>query len=679
MRRFAVSIVLVLTACRGGQLTTLSDELVVPEVVDCGEAFLGSTTTCAAPVENRTKVPLTLTLTIASPFEVDAAEVQVAAGQRVEVPVRFRPQAVGEATARLEVSLSGRAFEVSVHGVGRQVPDCTATTDCRERFFDPAAGGCVERLAADGAGCGGLDRCIVNGVCRAGVCLGTARSCDDGDACTTDACDASRGCMHQAVACAASTNPCEAALCDPSVGCRLEPVVDGTSCGANDCQTAHVCVAGQCVVREAPEGSVCAPATACRSEGRCTAARTCTTPAPQQPREAWRFVLPQGRWVQRAAIAPSGDVFLLHGMETGVMAPASVFLVSFDRHGRRRFEVDLSAEDPGVQYGNQLMVDEPNQRLFLVTRTWYPTSPGQHVAVLSARHATTGALLWKRDLRALNIPILNPNEGGSLALDVSGLASIGQGDVLAALSEGSSIHQVHLVAFDGPSGNERWRAQRPGHGSFAVSGSGEVWMGWAGCWSFDYRLSRFDPAGQARAEVQLQSAPLAMSHDSALISFDGGLAVLERDLATARMLPLPSGRRPDVWSGIGWSDGEVTTLTTGGAQPLLARIDLDGGVLRWTAPVDSFASWKTLRLVADGGTALGLSYPDGGSVLELYSNDGALTERCDLSGQAMTGLAAERLYSVGRSAFIAFELPSVFAAPGGWTGQGGFEGTLRPR
>lgn len=680
MRRLAVSfsLVFLFAACRVGHLSTLSEEAVVPQDVDCGEAFVGSSATCVVPVENRTKVPLTAVLSASAPFESDASVLTIAPGERTDLTVRFRPNVVGAATSRLGLSLSGQGFEVALHGLGLQVPDCTATSDCRERFFDAATGGCVERVAADGSGCGGQDRCLVNGVCRAGVCVGGVRSCDDGNACTADACDATRGCVHEAVTCAASTNPCEAALCDPLGGCRQEPVLDGTSCGANDCETAHVCVAGQCVVREAPEGSVCAPATACRAAGRCTSSRACVLPEAQQPHEAWRFVLPQGRWVQSAAVAPTGDVFVLHGMEVGVMAPASVFLVSFDRHGQRRFEVDLSAEDTGVQYGAQLMVDEPHHRLYLVTRTYYPTSPGQHVAVLSARDTSTGALLWKRDLRALGIPALNPTEGGTLALDVSGLASIGQGDVLAVLSEGASIHQVHLVAFDGTSGAEQWRAQRPGHGSFAVSGSGDVWMGWAACWSFDYRLSRFDPAGQARAEVPLQSAPLAMNRDSALISFDGGLAVLGPDLTGVRVLPLPVGSRPDVWAGIAWSDGEVTTLTDG-TRPTLARIDVDGGTLRWTAPVDPAASWKSLRLIADGGTALGLSFRDGGSALELYSNDGALTERCDLAGQSLSGLAAERLYSVGRSTVVAFELPSVFAAPGGWTGQGGLGGTLRPR
>ncbi|MBL8919171.1 MAG: hypothetical protein JNJ54_09950 [Myxococcaceae bacterium] len=677
MRRHLGSLFLLFAACRGGQLATVSEEVVFPTVVDCGEGFIGYPTPCVLPVENRTKVSTSLALTVSAPFESDDSEVTLAAGERVDVPLRFRPSRVGEASSLLELTVLGKRSSIEARGVGLAVPDCTVTTDCRERAFDPAAGGCIERVAADGVGCGGLDRCLVNGVCRAGVCTGTARSCDDGDACTSDACDVDRGCVHEAVACAASTNPCEVALCDPRAGCRLEPVIDGAGCGPNDCQTAHVCVAGRCVQRQAPEGSICAPATACRAAGHCTAQRTCDVPPPGAPQEAWQFTLPQGRWIQRVAVAPSGDVFLTHGVEPGVMAPAGVVLISFDRHGQRRFELDLTVEDPGVQYGVQLMVDEPRRRLYLVTRTYSPTSAGQHVTVLTARDTTNGALLWKRDLRTLNVPIRNPTEGGGLALDVAGLASIGQGDLLAVLSEGASIHHLHLVAFEGGTGTERWRTERSGHGAFAVSGAGDVWLGWAACWSFDHRLVRFDGAGQTAAEVQLQSAPLAMSHDAALINFDGGLAVLERDLTTVRVLPLPPGR-PDSWSGIAWSDGEVTTLTDG-ARPSLARIDVDGGVLRWTAPVDPSASWKSLRLIADAGVALNLTFRDGGSSLELYSGDGARIEQCDLQGASMSGLAAERLFSAGRTTFTAFELPSVFAAPGGWTGHGGLDGTLRPR
>lgn len=671
MRLTLTALVLLLAGCRSGQLDVLTDDVVFANQVDCGEAFVGFSAPCAFVVTNGSRHRVTLSLAAGAPFETPAS-VELGGGEQLEVPVTFRPLEVGAATVALEVN----SRPVTLSGLGVAVPSCVASSDCREQTFDPSLG-CVEHVSVDGVVCGASNACVSGGTCQAGVCVGASRSCDDGNACTTDACDPATGCVHDVVTCAPSTNPCEAPSCDARVGCRVEAVADGTSCGPNDCQTAQVCLSGQCIARHAPEGSVCSPATGCRDEGRCTAQQRCEVPAATGPREAWRLRLPPGRWVQRLAVAASGDVFIVHGVETNVMLPGPLTLVSFDRDGRRRFEVDLSAEDPGVQNGAALMVDEPTHRLYLASRTYWPTAAGQHVSVLAARDTRTGALLWKRDLRALNIPILNSSTG-ALALDVLGLASIGHGDVLAHLSEGASIHQQHVIAFDGTSGAEQWRVQRAGHGSLAVSGAGDVWMSWAACWSWDNRVVRFDPSGQARAEVQLLSNPLAMNADSALVQHDGGLGVLSGDLQTVQALPLPAGHRPDVWSGLGWANGDVTTLTTA-TRPALIRIDAVGGTIRWATPVDPFATSKTLRLVRDGGTTLTLSYPDGGSALQWLSNEGVEVERCWLGGNQVSGLAAERLFSVTRDGVIAWQLPGLFAAPDGWTGQGGLDGTLRPR
>src|SRR5262249_47039623 len=65
-------------------------------------------------------------------------------------------------------------------------------------------------------------------------CVHTATSCDDGNACTTDSCDAATGCAHVAISCddgnACTNDACDAAtgcvhtavacdVCAPSVGC----------------------------------------------------------------------------------------------------------------------------------------------------------------------------------------------------------------------------------------------------------------------------------------------------------------------------------------------------------------------------------------------------------------------------------------------------------------------------
>jgi uncharacterized repeat protein (TIGR01451 family)/MYXO-CTERM domain-containing protein len=87
-------------------------------------------------------------------------------------------------------------------------PSCqfeSTTTVCR-----PAAGVCdvadtcngagqcgADTKAADGTPCPNSTVCDGAEVCKAGVCTaGTALSCDDGDPCTQDTCNATSGCMH---------------------------------------------------------------------------------------------------------------------------------------------------------------------------------------------------------------------------------------------------------------------------------------------------------------------------------------------------------------------------------------------------------------------------------------------------------------------------------------------------
>jgi hypothetical protein len=90
------------------------------------------------------------------------------------------------------------------------------------------AGGCRHAMVPDGAGCADGDRCNGTETCRAGTCtVGTPLACDDGDACTVDACTAQQGCTHAAVA------GCQA--CGSAVDCD-----DADQC------TADACSAGRC-------------------------------------------------------------------------------------------------------------------------------------------------------------------------------------------------------------------------------------------------------------------------------------------------------------------------------------------------------------------------------------------------------------------------------------------------
>lgn len=661
MRQFAVLCLVVVAGCRSGRVSQLTTDVELSQVVPCGQAFVGFESTCALTVTNRARGAVSVRFESASPFELPTS-VEVAAGQSSTVDVRFRPEAVGEVSRSITASVAGEDVEVLLTGEGVAVPSCRSADECHEQTFDPSRG-CVETVRSDGAACGQANACLVNATCQAGQCVGAPLACDDGSACTTDACDPSRGCQHAAVACAPSTNPCQASACDAQLGCVATPVVDGTTCGANDCQTAHVCLSGQCVERAAPEGSVCAAATACRGEGRCTAGGACALPPPGAPVEAFRFELPSGRYAQQILVTATGDTYFTHVPQTSA-ASSTLVLVSLDRFGHQRFEVDLTAETPGLQASRSLMLDAVNHRLFLSLGVW-----------LQARDSRTGALLWSRDLRSLNIPVTN-SDTGALHLSVQAIALVGVDDVLAQITEGASLHQQHLVTFDGASGVERGRIWRPGHGVFLVSGDGQTWGSWAACWSQDYRLARVDGAGQVAAEVA-RSYPIAMLGDSAILpSTDGGVVRLSADLRTEQPFAFPAGQTVDSWRGVGAQGDELTAFTYGTAGWKLVRTSSAG--VRWTANVAT-SSWRRLNLVADGGVVLSSGFADGGSSLSLVSNDGVETERCSMNGRTLSGIADELIIATEPGRLVGLRFPGVGAATSGWPDEDGIDGTRRWR
>ncbi|HTM21334.1 MAG TPA: M36 family metallopeptidase, partial [Kofleriaceae bacterium] len=131
--------------------------------------------------------------------------------------------------------------------------------------------GCTsDAQCSDGDACNGVETCAA-GVCSAG----TAPDCDDGNVCTTDSCAPASGCAHAPVAdgtscvdatvcngtetcqsgvCTAGAPPtcddgnvCTSDTCDAVTGCATTPVLDGTPCGdGNVCNGGETCEAGGC-------------------------------------------------------------------------------------------------------------------------------------------------------------------------------------------------------------------------------------------------------------------------------------------------------------------------------------------------------------------------------------------------------------------------------------------------
>ena len=165
--------------------------------------------------------------------------------------------------------------------------ECDDANDCTQDHCDDA--GVCQYLPLDGPGfaCDDGNPCTGPGAsdrCVAGACVGAARVCSDGDACTLDWCDAAAGsessaCQSESVddgdpcddedactlvsscqqgVCTASGpplscddgNPCTIdAACDSQTGlCATEDATDGSPCDGffGACVESAVCVAGKC-------------------------------------------------------------------------------------------------------------------------------------------------------------------------------------------------------------------------------------------------------------------------------------------------------------------------------------------------------------------------------------------------------------------------------------------------
>jgi hypothetical protein len=111
---------------------------------------------------------------------------------------------------------------------------CDDGNPCSEHMCHPVSG-CETTLRLPGASCSDDDACNGDELCdAAGACLpGVAPNCEDGDACTVDACDASSGCSHLVVTCD-DGNPCTDGFCDSGGICQFLDRPDGATCGDGD-------------------------------------------------------------------------------------------------------------------------------------------------------------------------------------------------------------------------------------------------------------------------------------------------------------------------------------------------------------------------------------------------------------------------------------------------------------
>ncbi|MFT7624442.1 MAG: hypothetical protein ACI9WU_003630 [Myxococcota bacterium] len=182
--------------------------------------------------------------------------------------------------------------------------DCPGDGACRDGSCDPETGECVTAPANDGAACDG-GPCALSGLCAGGACLAAPAACDDGDACTADACV--EGCTHTLIpdapcqdgdACTLDDlcddsgvctggafiacddgDLCTLDVCEPTVGCAFVPdltpccVVDGGTvalCDDDDPCTTDSCDPATYACTNMPFDGACDDGDLCTDAGTCT-------------------------------------------------------------------------------------------------------------------------------------------------------------------------------------------------------------------------------------------------------------------------------------------------------------------------------------------------------------------------------------------------------------------------
>ncbi len=181
-----------------------------------------------------------------------------------------------------------------------QYPTCTAAT------CTPTPGACQDARCV-GAMCVRTSLCTASQECCGGACVAcddgnacttdacagacthiarTGASCDDGNRCTTtDRCDARSSCVGVVVTCN-DGNACTTDACVPATGaCGSTPVPNGTSCSdGSACTTGDACNSGICTGTPVVcnDGNDCTTDT-CGASGACmfpavTNGTTCTLP-----------------------------------------------------------------------------------------------------------------------------------------------------------------------------------------------------------------------------------------------------------------------------------------------------------------------------------------------------------------------------------------------------------------
>lgn len=153
--------------------------------------------------------------------------------------------------------------------------DKTGDSACAAAACVPTTGKCVMSPAIDGAACSDGDACTAGDGCKSGKCSpGKLIDCDDDNSCTADSCDPGKGCGHTGLtggACDADGSVCtqgDACLAGTCVKGKALACDDGNACTTDGCDAAK-----GCVTASAANGTPCDDANACTGSDICTAGK----------------------------------------------------------------------------------------------------------------------------------------------------------------------------------------------------------------------------------------------------------------------------------------------------------------------------------------------------------------------------------------------------------------------
>jgi hypothetical protein len=434
-------LLLLLVSCRPRPLNAADGVLRVGSTLDFGDVWRGAHVTRKLDLHNVGLAPLDLSLSVDAPFDAPAA-VQLMGGAELQVVLGFSPSMLGHASATLSLQSSAGLAQVLLLGNGVEPPPCEPSS-CRTAVLDPVTSACIQSPKSDGTSCS--DACLKDAMCLAGDCVGSAASsCDDGDPCTTDACDPVSGCVHAAVQCA-STDPCNAPTCDPAAGCTAHPAPDGTSCGDSDCSTAHVCISGQCVTRAVPDGAECGHGSICRPVGHCQSQQCVQAPATLISR-SWMYA-PTNKRLAAIVGDEENNLFITECVPGGNFI-SQCQLVAFDPTGVERWRTPFThSVSADVALRDALLIAHG-----LIVSTIAP----DWVDVFDK---TSGKSVWSLDLKTLGLfpagayprvrPLSVGFDGAELVLALEGEnQGLTSGDAVITLdlSSGALGHTVPLPA-----------------------------------------------------------------------------------------------------------------------------------------------------------------------------------------------------------------------------------------